>query len=253
MKTIGLLSGKGGVGKTTSAINLAAGLNHYGLKTVVADGNITTPNVGIYMGLPVTPVNLHNVLKGENKASEAIHNHDSGLQLLTGSLALQDMQGLKLSRMKELKKLDADYVILDGAAGLGKEVLNVIEHSDELIIVTNPELPAITDALKTIRLAEELGKSVLGVLLTRAKGDDLDISVRNVEALVEYPVLGVIPEETKMREALSQKDAIVHTHPDSHASQNYIKLAANISGRTYLAPLRKMTWAEKVWMIIRGS
>ena len=128
-----------------------------------------------------------------------------------------------------MKELDTDYLIMDGAAGLGGEAIKVMEHCDDLIIVTNAELPAITDALKTVKLAEELGSNVLGVLVTRVKMDDLDVSVRNIEALLERPVIGVIQEDDAMREALAIKDAVVHTHPSTKAAKGY---AAGYMGKS---------------------
>ena len=117
------------------------------------------------------------------------------------------------------------------------------------MIITNAEMPAITDALKTIKLAEEMNKNVMGVVVTRTKGDDLDVSVKNVEALLEKPVLAVIPEDDTMREALSLRDAIVHTHPKSSAARGYLKLGANLAGIAYVQE-RPESWARKLWKLI---
>ena len=159
------------------------------------------------------------------------------------------MQNLRLQRFKSIKELKTDYLILDGAAGLGGEAIKIIENSDELIIVTNAELPAITDALKTVKLTEELGKNVLGVLVTRTKNDDLDISLRNIEALLEKPIIAVIPEDDSLREALSLKDAVVHTHPTSKPSVAYKRLASSISGISYNEPVKE-DFITKVWKLI---
>ncbi len=250
MKVLGLLSGKGGVGKTSSAINLAAALNHFGKDTIVLDGNLTTPNVGVHLGLPVS-ANIHNVLNGQADIHQTLQQHPRGFQFIPGSLSLNDMESLKLSRMKQVQDLNTDYLILDGAAGLGAEVLTVMEHADELLIVTNPELPAVTDALKTVRLAEELGKKVKGVIVTRAKNDKFDVSIRNIEAIIEHPVIGVIPEDNSMRAALSQKDAVVHTHPNAPASQGYFRLAAGLADIQYIPKLER-SWLQSVMHFIRG-
>ncbi|MDP3918857.1 MAG: cell division ATPase MinD [Nanoarchaeota archaeon] len=249
MRILGLLSGKGGVGKTSSSINLGAALNHFGKDVIVIDGNLSTPNVGLHLGVPTVPINFHDVLKGKNKINESLYSHPSGLKFIPGSLSISDMQGLNLKKFGDIRKLDADFILLDGAAGLGGEAIKVMENSDELIIVTNPELPALTDALKTIKLAEELGKDVLGVLVTRVKKDDLDISIRNVEALLERPVLGVIGEDDNIRVSLSMKDAVVHTHPSTLASKGYFRLAANIAGVAYSEPTQEH-WARKIWQLI---
>lgn len=249
MKIIGLLSGKGGVGKTTSAINLAAGLHYFGQKTIIVDGNLTTPNVGLHLGQPANEITIHHVLKGKNKIHDAVYRHPTGIQFIPGSLSIDDMDNLKISNFKAIKQLDADYVIIDGAAGLGREALSTIEHCQDLIIVTNPELPAITDAYKTIKVASELGVNVLGVLVNRTKKDNLDISIHNIEAMLEKPVLGVIPEDNNIRKALSSKDSIIFTHPQSDASKAYLKLAASMTGREY--DEIKLNWIDKFFKIFR--
>jgi len=246
MKIVGLLSGKGGVGKTCSSVNIAAALHKLGVNTVVVDGNLTTPNVGVYLGSAVVPHTLHHVLQGKSTIHDAVYNHNSGVKFIAGSLALDDMNDLKLNRMKALRDLNTDYVILDGAAGLGGEAIKIMEYADELFIVTNPELPAVTDALKTIKLAEELGKEVKGVIVTRTKNDDLDISVTNIESLLERPVIAVIPEDKTIREALTQKDAIVNTHPRSKAGVAYMRLAASLAGREWNEPPQP-SWIERIF------
>jgi septum site-determining protein MinD len=249
MRKIGLLSGKGGVGKTSTAINLGAALNNYGKDVIIVEGNLTTPNVGLHLGVPTVPVNVHDVLKGNNKINEALYKHPSGLQFIPGSLSINDLTGMDLKRMSQVSNLDADYVLMDGAAGLGGEAMQVLDHCDDLMIVTNAEMPAITDALKTIKLAEEMNKNVMGVVVTRSKGDDLDVSIKNIEALLERPVLAVIPEDDTMREALTLRDAVVHTHPKSNAARGYLKLGANLAGIAYVQE-RPESWARKLWKLI---
>ncbi|MBI5797754.1 P-loop NTPase [Candidatus Woesearchaeota archaeon] len=251
MKTIGLLSGKGGVGKTSTAVNLSAALNTFGKQTILVDANITTPNVGLHLGVPTSPITLHHVLRGENKIEEAVYRHASGISFIPGSLALEDMNALKFSHLKSLKTLNTDFVILDGAAGLGREALAAMEHSDELIIITNPELPAMADALKTIRIAEDLGKEVRGVVITRAKQDKLDISPRNIEAMLEKPVIGIIPEDSNMRLALSMKNALVHTHPQSNAARAYRQLAAALIGEALADDTVKLNWIDKFFKLFK--
>src|SRR3970282_1186900 len=162
-RVIVITSGKGGVGKTTTAINLAAAMNYFGKDVLVIDGNLTTPNVGIHLNAPEVPVNLNHVLKGDAEPCEAVYEHESGMKIMPSSLSIKELKRTKPERMKDFKKdfkKIADHVIVDCAAGLGHEAMCAIELADELIIVTNPEMPAITDALKTVKFAEQLKKPV---------------------------------------------------------------------------------------------
>jgi septum site-determining protein MinD len=106
--------------------------------------------------------------------------------------------------------------------------MSVIDLADELIIVTNPEMPAITDALKTIKLAEERNKSVIGVIITRVKKNEIEMQPETVKEMLEVPILGMIPEDISVSKALNQKAAVIHTHPKSNASRAYKEIAAKL-------------------------
>jgi septum site-determining protein MinD len=234
-KLITVTSGKGGVGKTTTAINIAAALNGFGKEVVILDANLTTPNVGIHLGAPIVPVSLNHVLNGKADVVDAIYEHESGTKIVPSSLSVKELKKLgnggKLKDIgKKLKKM-ADYVIYDSAAGLGDEALSSLEAADDIIIVTNPEIPAVTDALKTLKMAELMGKEVRGVIITRVKGSKYEMPISNVGDMLELPILGVVPEDGNVLASVSMKDALVHTHPRSPGAKAYRLIAAKICGK----------------------
>ena len=241
MKLITITSGKGGVGKTTTAINLGMALNEFGKETIILDANLTTPNVGLHLGAPIVPVNLNHVLLGKAKVSDAIYEHDSGTKIIPSSLSVKELKrlnhnGKKLKDVgKKLKKM-ADYVIYDSAAGLGEEATSAIEAADELIIVTNPEITAVTDALKTVKLAEELGKSVKGIIVTRVRGDKNEMAISNIREMLDMPILGVVPEDRNIPASLRNKDAVTLNYPYTKASRAYKRIAAKIAHVDYVEP-----------------
>ena len=126
-----------------------------------------------------------------------------------------------------------DYLIVDAGAGLGKEAFHAMDASDKILIVTNPEMVAVTDALKTIQIARKMKKQILGVLLTRYRGDDYDMDLKEIENILEYPIIGTIPEDKNIRKAASKKMPILYSYPNSEASVGYKKLAAKILGKTF--------------------
>ncbi|MBI3334318.1 AAA family ATPase [Candidatus Pacearchaeota archaeon] len=232
-KLITITSGKGGVGKTTTAINLGAALNAFGKDVIILDANLTTPNVGLHLGAPIVPVSLNHVLLGKAKIADAIYEHESGTKIIPSSLSVKELRRLNHGKLKEVgKKLRkmADYIIYDSAAGLGEEAIAALESGDELIIVTNPEIPAVTDALKTAKVIEQLGKSVKGVIVTRVRSTKSEMPISNVRDMLELPILGVVPEDKNIQNALVLKDAIVHTHPRSRSARAYRAIAARIAG-----------------------
>lgn len=235
-KIIVITSGKGGVGKTTTAINLGAAINGFGHDVLIIDANMSTPNIGIHLNSPEVPINLNHVLQKKAYPFEAVYEHDSGMKIMPSSLSVKELKKIKMEKLKTFKKdflKISDYVIIDGAAGLGNEALSAIELADELIIVTNPEMPAITDALKTVKVAEGMKKNVAGVIMTRVRHNKSEMKPETVKEMLETDVIGMIPEDIVMQQALNKKNAVVHTHPKSKPSRAYKEIAARIIGVEY--------------------
>jgi septum site-determining protein MinD len=235
-KIVSIVSGKGGVGKTTTAINLSIALTKYGKNVALIDANLTTPNIGIYLGVPSVPISLHSVLQGKNKLLEAMYEHPSGIKVIPGDIAFSSLDEIDLEHLEDsLLDLEGlvDYVVIDGAAGLGEEAAKAINVSDGVIVVTNPEMPAVTDALKCLKLVNDLKKPVMGAVINRFKKDGLDLEVKEVEKILEFPVIGAIQEDTNIRKSVVMKNAITLTHPKSEASKNYMRLGAGVLGVEY--------------------
>lgn len=235
-KFIVITSGKGGVGKTTTAINLGAAVNHFGGDVLVIDANLSTPNIGIHLNSPEVPINLNHVLLGKADPYEAVYEHESGMKVMPSSLSVKELKQIKPDKIKDFKeefKRIADFVIVDSSAGLGQEALSAIGMADELIIVTNPEIAAIADALKAVKLAEQMKIHVLGVIVTRVRKDKIEMQPETVKEMLEVPVLGMVPEDLLVKESLNMKDAIVHTHPWSKPARAYKEIAARIMDKEY--------------------
>jgi len=243
-RIITLIGGKGGAGKTTSAINLAAALTYFGKKAIVVDANLTTPNVSLHLGSPIVPVTLHDVLKGRNHITESVYLHPSGIRVVPSSISLNAIKNVDPEKleyiMQDLHGL-SDFVIIDAAAGLGREALAALKSGEEILIITNPEISAVTDALKTIKLAEELGKKVLGVLVNKTNPKNMDMPPDDIEAMLENKIIGIIPEDRAVKFATARKDTVVSMYPNAAASVAYKRLAAHLANENYEEPLYQET------------
>jgi len=232
-KFIVITSGKGGVGKTTTSVNLAAAMNSFDEDVTLVDINLTTPNVGLHLGAPIVPVTFNHVLNKKANLVDAIYEHSSGTKVMPASLSIKELKRLDeadlSSVINDLRKI-SDIVIFDSAAGLGAEAVSAIEIADEIIVVTNPEIPAVTDALKTIKIAQEMGKDVLGVIVSRVKGNKNEMSMKSIQEMLETPILGIVPEDDCVQEALALRNAVFLTHPKSPAARSYRKIAARVLG-----------------------
>src|SRR3989338_11517016 len=120
-RIIAIVSGKCGVGKTTLVANLGAALAGMGKDVIVLDANLTTPNLGIHLGVPLFPVTLHDVLKGRAHIRDAIYDHESGLRVVPAGISLRDLRGVDAKDLPTAL-LDllghADIILVDGAGWL---------------------------------------------------------------------------------------------------------------------------------------
>ncbi len=232
-RIITVTSAKGGVGKTTVTSNLGFALSEMGKSTIIMDGNLTTPNLGLHLGISLFPKTLHDVLKGNVELDDAIYHHPSGLRVIPAGLGLDDLRGTSPKQMhKAAEKLvgAADVVLVDAAAGLGRESLISMEIADEIVVVTNPEVPAVTDALKLIKLAEEMGTHVRGVVVNKKRGVRHELSPREVEMMLETPIISEVPHDNTVSEALAAKTPVLKHDPHTEASYAFRELAADIIG-----------------------
>jgi septum site-determining protein MinD len=248
-RIISILSGKGGVGKTTLVSNLGTALVKMGKKVTILDANVTTPNLSLHLGIPLYPVTLHDVLRNDAPIESAIYDHLTGLKIVPASLSTEALRGVDMDKMQEaLSHLlnNNDIIIVDAAAGLGKEAMAALNVADDLIVVTNPELPAVTDALKTIRIAQRNGTNVLGVVVNRVKGLSHEMPMSEIRNMLEVPIISIIPEDIHIPKSISKKIPVVHHKPRSKSSVQFQKLASRITGEPYRGDKEK-SWLERLF------
>ena len=246
---ISCISAKGGVGKTTLVANLAGALADFGEDTIAMDANLTTPNLGLHLGMHLAPNTIHHVLKNQASLNESIYPHRYGFKILPASLSLNDLKNVDPTRLSEISfRLlgKADYVLLDCAAGVGKEALSGLAASDEVLVITNPTHAAVTDALKIVRIAQNSNMKVLGAVVNRVTGNTHELKPRQVSDVLGIPLLSVIPEDRHISESTHEKKLIYEYSPNSPAAIQIRKLAAWISQKEYNPPLQDLGFWEKV-------
>ncbi len=204
-RVIVVTSGKGGVGKTTVTANLGCTLAKMGEKVALIDADIGLKNLDVVLGLENRIVyTLLDVVQGRAKPQEALVRHKilRNMYLLAASqiatkemVSPEDMKNL----VKELER-DFDYIIIDSPAGIERGFRNAVSPAQMALVVTTPELPAISDADRVIGLLENFGfdDESIKLIINRVKpkmiksGDMLTKDdIKNALAL---DVIGIIPD-----------------------------------------------------------
>lgn len=226
-------SGKGGVGKTTLVANLGLALVELKKDVIVVDANLTTPNLGLHLGIPLYPTTLHDVVKGRAHIKDAIYEHESGMKIIPAGISIKDLRG---ADPKELPNAflgllgTTDIVLVDASAGLGREALSALEAGDELLLVTTPDISSVTDALKTAKLAEQLGTRVVGVVINRIEGGKHQMTMDDVAGMLNVPILAEIPEDKDVHRAIARRTPVVHHKPGAKSSREIRRLARRLVG-----------------------
>lgn len=251
-RVISVVSGKGGVGKTTVTSNLAIALASQGEETLIIDGNLSGANVAQHFGLGFQEVSLNHVLDGQAYITQAVAKHPAGVSILPASI-LEFETGsdqLKHSLVEFLG--DKDYVLIDAAAGINEEVEAAIEASDEVLLVSEPELPSLTNCLGAKKLAEELDREVIGVVLNNVREEKSEVTVEDAEELLNTKVIGEIPEHKDVRKAIALREPVRSLKPVSSVSKSIDDTAHKLKGNE--PPERSITekFAIKLDQIINS-
>ncbi len=225
-------SGKGGVGKTTTVANVSAALARLGKNVVAVDGNTTTGNLGLHLGIPLYPVTLQDVLKRKAGLGRAVYAHPAGFRVIPSSLSLTKLTLPKAnSLMNVFYSLKSDFVIIDSAAGLGQEALAAVEAADELLTVVTPDLQSLTDALKLVKMARKLETKNAGVVINQIRNEKHEFSEDEVKDFMGgITILGKIPSEHHVRAATANRQPVVVYKPGSRAAVEFAAVASRLAG-----------------------
>jgi septum site-determining protein MinD len=233
-----LAGGKGGVGKTTSTVNLGAALRAAGHDTVIVDADLAMANLGAMVTVPSGPT-LHDVLAGDADLHEALvwlppegpptrspPEEGPYLVAVPGSRSLDafaDADPGDLNGVLDSLADAADFVVCDTGAGLSHESAVPLGVADGVVVVTTPDPVAIADGKKTAEFAERAGGTVVGAVLTHAN-EETDVSLLADELGVE--MLAVVPETDAAGD-----EPLVETVPESYAADAYDRLGATLEER----------------------
>ena len=249
-RVIGVISGKGGVGKTVVSINTAAALHrYYNFRVLLIDCNITTSHLGLYLGLYSTPVTLNDALQGKVGIEKTIYEHQTGVHVIPASLRLEDLKNVDWHIMKErIKPLHDkyDFIILDSSPGFNRESLITLQASDEVIMVTTPIVHHIADVIKCKQLCKELDIRPIGIVLNMTKNRKYELTRHEVEQMTELPVFTTLPYDEAVLQSIIYKMPVINH--SKKMSRHFLDISKFIVGgdlpeeEGFFSGLRRLLW-----------
>ena len=154
-KVIGIVSLKGGVGKTSAVVSLGSALASIGKKVLLVDANLTAPNVSLYFNFLHPKQTLHHVLDNSANTHEAIYSLGL-MDILPADIFNKKLVNpLKLRDKLKYVKKKYDVILIDSSPSLDEETLAVLLASDEIFVITTPDHPTLSTTLKAINLAKQ--------------------------------------------------------------------------------------------------
>jgi septum site-determining protein MinD len=232
-----LLSNRGGVGKTTLAANLSIAISRMKEKTLVVEGDLGAAS--LYLVFDVSPKvdNFKEVLEGRAYIEDAvIEDFYPNLDILPNKVPIKtfyEMDALKFIEVVKSIAGNFSVVIVDGPAGIGKPSLITMKLADEIIIVTSPNPPAITSALKLKKVVDALHLTTKGVIINRVPPNIGMGILKQIEVYFETPILGIIPEDSKAEECYRRKKPILLEYPNNPVSKEINRIAHEMLGRRH--------------------
>ncbi len=218
-RVIAVTSGKGGVGKTNIAINLAIALGELGYRVIILDADLGLANVDVLFGI-IPKYTLVDVIKNRKNILEVLTDGPGRVKFISGGSGVEEL--LRIDRhalnkfINEISLLDrlADIIIIDTGAGLSEVVLSMIMAADEALLVTTPEPTSITDAYALIKTVSNRDRSKpIKVLVNKAENREeandllnrLVIVADKFLAVTLQPVGFVLKDDTVSKAVMQQQ------------------------------------------------
>lgn len=241
-QVIAVCSGKGGVGKTSVAVNLAVALGAYGHNVCVLDADVSLANVDVLLGLQPR-FNLSHVVRGEVDIESTILQGPQGIRIIPASSGNFEMSRLDAQAQSNLVNAfsglhdQPDMLIVDTAAGLSPAVAHFVQASETPVVVLRDEPSSLTDAYALIKvfsrhygidrfqvitnqsMTQSAGRRLFGKL-AGVTDSYLDVVLRH---------LGDVPDDRYLQKSVQQQRAVVEAFPRSPSAQAFLRLAEAVA------------------------
>jgi len=240
--TLAVTSGKGGVGKTNVVVNLAVALRRLRKRVAILDADFGLGNVDVVLGL-APPYHLGHLLEGERSIREIMVEGPNGVQIIPAGSGLQELTTLSSQQWERLNEAfdsvtcDLDYLLIDTAAGVSDNVLELLTAAHRILLVTSLEPTAMVDAYALIKIMTQTDpRKAIGLLVNGARdAEEADLVFKQLDLAAtrflhrRLQYYGFIEHDPAVREAVLVQRPIVTHLPQSPASRSFRILASRIS------------------------
>lgn len=238
VQVIAVTGGKGGVGKTSVAVNLAAAWASAGRRVMLLDGDLGLANVDVFLGLSPRHTMAH-VIRGERSLEEIIIESPQGIQVVPGASGIAELANLSATAHLNLVQAfssisrQVDVLVVDTAAGIAHSVVQFSQAAQHVLIVVCDEPASMTDAYALVKvLSRDHGVTQFRVVANMARqpgeGETLfrklqRVSAKFLDVALEY--VGEIPEDSYLRRSIREQRPVITAFPACPASRAFKKLA----------------------------
>ncbi len=240
-RTLVFTSGKGGVGTSNLALNLAIALGECGAKVVLVDADLGLANIDLLCGLS-PPFDLGDVLAGDASLADAIIEGPGGVQIVPGAHGMRTLVDVlsegatRLADELAALEAEADFLIVDAGSGLGPGIATLAAAAGEVVLVTTPEPTSVADAHAAIQRLRRLPgpprlRTVVNQAVSVAEASDvltrLTASSRQFLGTVVTP-LGHVRADPRVAQAVRLRQPFVSAFPTAVASKGVRRLARTV-------------------------
>lgn len=269
-RVITVTSGKGGVGKSNTAINLAIWFKKMGQRVIILDADFGLANIEIMFGT-VPQHNLCDLLYQGKSITDIITWGPGGIGFISGGSGIVGLSNLSREYLtyiiQNLAQLDAiaDVIIIDTGAGISDAVLEFLVASGEILLVTTPEPTSITDSYSLLKALNRhprfsCEESKIKVIANKVDKEEDGITLFNklnvvVQRYLKLPIeyLGAIPQDDKLVAAVMQQTPVSLANDNAKSSMAYEKISARLMNKEVTGEVRKRGMAAFFSHIVNGK